>query len=60
MTAGTHSPDVGGGMAAGTMCVIAGPAAAAAILGYLMYRLALWLTSSAPPAGAVRAAPSHG
>jgi hypothetical protein len=47
-------------MAAGTMCVITGPAVAAAILGYLMYRLTLWLTSSAPPAGAVRAAPSHG
>ena len=34
----------GGGMAAGTMIAVAAPAAAAAILGYLIYRLALWLT----------------
>lgn len=40
---------VGGGMAAGTMCVIAAPAVAAAALGYLIYRLALWLASSTPP-----------
>jgi len=43
---------VGGGMAAGTMCAIAAPAAAAAILGYLAYRLILWLASSTAPARA--------
>ncbi len=39
----------GGGMAAGAACVIAAPAAAAAIVGYLVYRIALWLTSRLPP-----------
>lgn len=43
---------VGGGMAAGTMCVLAAPAAAAAAVGYLIYRFVLWLTASAPPAAA--------
>lgn len=43
---------VGGGMAAGTACVIAAPAVAAAVLGYLIYRLALWLPPSIPPATA--------
>jgi len=33
----------GGGMAAGAACVIATPAAAAVIVGYLVYRLAMWL-----------------
>ena len=51
---------VGGGMAAGTMCVIAAPAVAAAVLGYLIYRLTLWLSSSAPPATAIHPAPSRG
>jgi hypothetical protein len=37
----------GGGMAAGTICVVAAPAAIAAIAGYLIYRLALWLTTPA-------------
>ena len=37
---------VGGGMAAGTMLAVAAPAAAAAVLGYLIYRLALWLVSA--------------
>ena len=37
-------------MAAGAACVIAAPAAAAAIIGYLVYRIALWLTSRMPPA----------
>lgn len=49
---------VGGGMAAGTMCVIA--ARAVAVLGYLIYRLTLWLSSSAPPATAIHPAPSRG
>jgi Lecithin retinol acyltransferase len=40
---------IGGGMAAGTMCVIAAPAAAAAIIGYMTYRLALWFKSSTAP-----------
>ena len=35
-----------GGMAAGTMCIIAAPAVAAAVLGYLIYQLTLWLSSS--------------
>jgi hypothetical protein len=48
---------VGGGMAAGTMCVIAAPAVAAAVFGYLIYRLSLWLSSSAT---AIRPAPSRG
>jgi len=43
---------VGGGMAAGTMCVLAAPAVAAAALGYLIYRFVLWLTASTPPATA--------
>jgi len=43
---------VGGGMAAGAMTVVAAPAAAAAALGYLIYRLAIWFTSSAPPSTA--------
>ena len=51
---------VGGGMAAGTMCVIAVPAVAAAVFGYLIYRLSLWLSSSAPPATAIRPASSRG
>ena len=33
----------GGGMAAGTMLAVAAPAVAAAAVGYLIYRLALWL-----------------
>lgn len=41
-------------MAADAMGVIA---AAAAILGYLAYRLVLWLASGTPPATAVRYAP---
>jgi hypothetical protein len=40
---------IGGGMAAGTMCVIAAPAITAAILGYLIYRAALWVNSSTQP-----------
>lgn len=39
-------------MTAGAACVIAAPAAAAAILGCLAYRLALWLASRVPPAKA--------
>jgi Lecithin retinol acyltransferase len=39
---------VGGGMAAGAMTVIAAPAIAAAAAGYLIYRLALWLSPSTP------------
>ena len=39
-----------GGMAAGAACIIAAPAAAAAIFGYLIYRLTLWLASPTPPA----------
>jgi hypothetical protein len=39
---------VGGGMAAGTMLTVAAPAAAAALLGYLIYRFALWLAPSTP------------
>jgi hypothetical protein len=35
----------GGGMAVGAACVIAAPAAAAAIVGYLIYRIALWPAS---------------
>lgn len=43
----------GRGMAAGTMAVVAVPAVAAAVAGYLAYRIALWwLVTSAPPAGA--------
>jgi hypothetical protein len=49
---------VGGGMAAGTMCVLAAPAVVAAVGGYLIYRLVLWLTASAPPAAANRPATS--
>jgi hypothetical protein len=41
----TIGASVGGGMAAGTMIAVAAPAAAAAGLGYLIYRLALWLAS---------------
>jgi Lecithin retinol acyltransferase len=45
----------GGGMAAGTMAVVAAPAVAAAIVGYLIYRLAFWwLASGTPPAIAIR------
>jgi hypothetical protein len=41
----------GGGMAAGTMAVVAAPAITAAVLGYLMYRLAhWWLESGTLPA----------
>jgi hypothetical protein len=47
-------------MTAGTICVIAAPAAAAAILGYLIYRLTLWLTSRTTPAAATRPGPSCG
>jgi len=54
------SGTAGGGMAAGTMCVIAAPAIAAAVPGYLIYRLTPWLSSSAPPATAIRPAPSRG
>jgi len=43
---------VGGGMAAGTMCVLAAPAVAAAATGYLIYRFVLWLTASTPSATA--------
>jgi hypothetical protein len=40
----------GGGMATGTMAVVAAPAVAAAVVGYLIYRLAFWwLASGAPP-----------
>ena len=40
----------GGGMAAGTMAVVAAPAITAAVLGYLIYRLAhWWLESGTPP-----------
>jgi hypothetical protein len=39
---------VGGGMAAGAVAVIATPALGAAIVGYLAYRLVLWLTSQVP------------
>ena len=38
----------GGGMAAGTMAVVAAPAITAALLGYLMYKLALWWLQSGP------------
>lgn len=41
----TIGATVGGGMAAGTVIAVTAPAAAAAVLGYLMYRLALWLAS---------------
>jgi hypothetical protein len=44
----------GGGMATGAACVIAAPAAIAAILGYLVYRVALWLASPVPPAVAAQ------
>lgn len=37
-------------MAVGAGCVIAAPAAIAAILGYLVYRVAMWLTSAGPAA----------
>jgi len=47
----------GRGMAVGTMITVAAPAAAAAILGYLIYRLALWLAPRTPP-DPVRPAPS--
>lgn len=47
----------GGGMAAGAAWVIAAPAAAAAILGYLAYRICLWLGR---PAGATDPAPAAG
>ena len=40
---------VGGGMAAGTMIAVAAPAAAAAVLGYLIYRVALWLGPGTSP-----------
>jgi hypothetical protein len=50
----------GGAMTAATMRVIAAPAVAAAVLGYLIYRLTLRLSSSAPPATAIRPAPSRG
>lgn len=43
---------IGGGMAAGTMYVLATPAVAAAAIGYLIYRLSLWLKASASPATA--------
>lgn len=50
----------GGGMAAGTMAVVAAPAVAAAVFGYLMYRLALWwLASDTPPAIAIRPVPGR-
>ncbi|HUZ56022.1 MAG TPA: lecithin retinol acyltransferase family protein [Streptosporangiaceae bacterium] len=39
---------VGGGMAAGAISVIAAPAVAAAIAGYLAYRFARWLTTPEP------------
>jgi hypothetical protein len=38
---------VGGGMAAGAAVVIAAPAAGAALLGYGLYRLALWMQTNA-------------
>lgn len=38
----------GGGMAAGTMAVVAAPAITAALLGYLMYKLGLWWLESGP------------
>jgi hypothetical protein len=44
----TIGATVGGGMAAGTMIAVAAPAAAAAVLGYLFYRLALWLAPGTP------------
>lgn len=40
---------LGGGMAAGTMIAVAAPAAAAAVLGYLIYRFALWFGSGTSP-----------
>lgn len=48
----------GGGMAAGTACVVALPAFAAIILGYLAYRLALWLTSPKPRAASPQSLPA--
>jgi hypothetical protein len=39
---------VGGGMAAGAISVIAAPAIAAAITGYLIYLFARWLSTQAP------------
>jgi hypothetical protein len=46
----TIGATVGGGMAVGTMCVVAAPAAIAAILGYALYRLTLKLATSPPAA----------
>ncbi|HUB38637.1 MAG TPA: hypothetical protein VMA72_07290 [Streptosporangiaceae bacterium] len=37
-------------MAIGAACITAAPAAAAAIVGYFVYRIALWLASPTPPA----------
>jgi hypothetical protein len=39
----------GGGMARGTTCAIILPAVTAAVLGYTLYRLALWLQESPAP-----------
>jgi hypothetical protein len=51
----------GGGMAVGAACVIAARAAAAAVGGYLVYRIALWLASRVPPATvAIAPAPDAG
>lgn len=44
----TIGTTVGGGMAAGAIAVIAAPAIAAAITGYLTYRFVCWLTSPIP------------
>jgi hypothetical protein len=50
----------GGGMAAGTMAVVAAPAITAAVLGYLMYRLAHWWLESGPlPTIAIPPQPSQ-
>jgi hypothetical protein len=38
----------GGGMAAGALTVIAAPAIAAAVTGYLIYRIVRWLNDQAP------------
>jgi len=43
----TLGATIGGGMAAGTMIAVAAPAAAATLLGYMIYRLAGWLASNA-------------
>lgn len=51
---------VGGEMAAGTMCAIAAPAVAAAIAGYLIYQLTLWLSASPAPPTAISPRPSLG